>query len=269
MPTAAVRDIEIHYDIAGDGAPVLLISGTGADLRDSPVSSNPLTKHFRVIAYDQRGLGQTSKPDLPYTMSDYADDAAGLLDALGIARAHVVGISFGGMVAQHLAIRHPSRLERLILACTSPGGRHSSADLLALAELPEAERAETYLPLADTRVQPGEPLPDGLADVLALVGKRRRPATAPDAVMGSRRQLEARAQHDVCEQLGAIAAPTLVIGGRYDGIAPVPNLDALAAGIPDSQLRLCEGGHMFLLHDRSAWPAIIEFLGSEREAIHG
>lgn len=263
MARVRVRDLEIHYETAGSGDPVLLISGTGGDLRNTPVASNPLARRFHVIAYDQRGLGQTSKPDLAYSMADYADDAAGLLDALGIESAHIVGISFGGMVAQHLAIRHPTRVPRLVLACTSPGGDHASADLLALSRLSDEERAATYLPLLDTRCQPGEPIPDDLQPVLALMAARR-PITDPVDRMGARRQLEARAEHDVCGRLSEIAAPTLVIGGRNDGVAPPANLDYIADHIPDARLELCDGGHLFLLQDPTAWPRIIDFLTAPR-----
>ena len=110
MPFAAVRDIEIYYEIHGSGPRVLSISGSGNDLRSNPRrAEGALEQHFTTLVYDQRGLGQTSKPDEPYTMADYADDAAALLDAVGWSSAHVVGLSFGGMVAQHLAIDHAAR----------------------------------------------------------------------------------------------------------------------------------------------------------------
>lgn len=255
-----VRDIRIHYEIAGSGPPVLLISGSGADLRNQPVARNPLARTFTVVAYDQRGLGQTSKPDMPYSMADYADDAAALLDALEIERAHVVGISFGGMVAQHLVTRHPDRVRRLVLACTSSGGRGgASADLLALSELPEAERKSRYLEMLDERCVPGVPVPESLAPILDLLATRR-PVTEADALMGARRQLEARAGHDTYARLADIVAPTLVIGGRHDAIAPPANLEAMASRVVDGRLVLCDGGHFFLLQDPSAWPTIIDFL---------
>jgi 3-oxoadipate enol-lactonase len=260
VPHIGVRDLDIHYEVAGEGAPVLLISGSGADLRHAPHHRHPLARHFEVIGYDQRGLGQTSKPDCAYSMADYADDAAGLLDALAIERAHVAGISFGGMVAQNLVLRHPDRVERLVLACTSPGGPdHASADLLALSRLPEAERGPAHLALFDTRCQPGAPIPDDLRPVLEA--RANRPlVTDPVALMGARRQLEARGGHDVCDRLAEIRSSTLVIGGVNDGIAPVRNLELMAERIPDSRLVLCDGGHIFFLQDRSAWPTVIDFL---------
>src|SRR5579871_5946975 len=114
MPFAAVRDIRIWYERAGTGPELLAIFGTGGDLRREPnLLRTPLSPRFDVLAFDQRGLGRSSKPDEPYTMAGYADDAAGLLDALGWRRAAVIGVSFGGMVAQELALRHPDRVARL------------------------------------------------------------------------------------------------------------------------------------------------------------
>src|SRR5690349_13081960 len=123
MPRIAVNDIEIYFERAGSGQPLLFISGTGGDLRAKPnVMDGPAVRAFDVLAYDQRGLGRTDKPDRPYSMAEYADDAAGLMDAVGWDSANVVGVSFGGMVAQELVLRHPQKVRRLVLACTSPGG---------------------------------------------------------------------------------------------------------------------------------------------------
>ena len=251
----------MYHEVHGKGPRLLYIGGTGGDLRDTPMRAHPLTRHFTVLAYDQRGLGRTTKPDQPYTMEDYADDAAGLLDAVGWDRAHVVGVSFGGMVAQHLAVRHAERVDRLVLACTSSGGDGgSSADLLALSRLPDAKRATTSLGLMDTRFRPGGPLPPGLEPVIEQFAQR--PQLSGADAMGARRQLEARAHHDVWDALPKIAAPTLVIGGSHDGIAPPDNLRAIASRIPDARLELCDGGHLFMLQDPEAWPLMIEFLNA-------
>src|SRR5215470_4606036 len=110
MPIGTVGDIDIWFERAGSGAPLLFISGTGGDLRVKPnVFDGPLQRHFDTLAYDQRGLGQSAKPDVPYTMADYADDAARLLDYLEWEKPNVVGVSFGGMVAQEFVLRHPAR----------------------------------------------------------------------------------------------------------------------------------------------------------------
>ena len=123
MPFITVRDLRMYYEMRGKGRRLLVISGTGGDLRRSPsIFEMPLAQHFEILAYDQRGLGQTSKPDIPYTMIDYADDANTLLDSVEWDRCLVMGISFGGMVAQEFALRYPHRVERLVLASTSSGG---------------------------------------------------------------------------------------------------------------------------------------------------
>ena len=115
MPFAQIRDIRMYYEQRGSGPRLLYISGTGGDLRAGRVFEGPLAEAFDLLAYDQRGLGQTDKPDVPYTMADYAEDAAALLDHVGWDRARVIGVSFGGMVSQELAARYPERVERLVL----------------------------------------------------------------------------------------------------------------------------------------------------------
>ena len=118
-----MNGLDIYYEQAGAGTPLLFISGTGGDLRNKPNQfDGPFPKAFDMVSFDQRGLGRSEKPDVAYSMADYADDACALMGELGIERAHVVGVSFGGMVAQELGLRHPGRVDRLVLACTSPGG---------------------------------------------------------------------------------------------------------------------------------------------------
>ena len=122
MPSAAGNGIDIYFAVHGAGPPLLNISGSGNDLRRAPASILPVDKVFETLSYDQRGLGQTSKPEADYTMADYADDPAALIHSMGWASCHVLGTSFGGMVALNLAVRHPDLVDRLVLCCTSPGG---------------------------------------------------------------------------------------------------------------------------------------------------
>jgi 3-oxoadipate enol-lactonase len=274
MPFARVRDIDVYYEIHGAPATspagrVLSISGTGGDLRHNPIrGKGALEQNFEVLMYDQRGLGQTSKPDEPYTMADYADDAAALLDAVGWDQCHVVGVSFGGMVAQNLVARHPERVLRLVLACTSPGGEGgSSVDLRTLEGLTPDERQRRSMALLDGRVDLStDPptMPDGFAELMAMISTSYASTPADDvSQMGARRQLDARASHDVWDALPSIRSATLVIGGRDDLLAPAANHERMAARIPGARLVLCEGGHLFMLQDPTAWPTIVDFLKGE------
>jgi 3-oxoadipate enol-lactonase len=263
MPKASLGDIEIYYERAGDGPPLLFISGTGGDLRAKPnVFDGPLIKGFDLLAYDQRGLGQTSKPDLPYSMADYADDAARLLDHVGWAEALVLGVSFGGMVAQELALRHPAKVRRLVLACTSPGGAGgSSFPFHEIDHMERTERSRHLIPISDTRRDEAwaKAHPDLYAQVLAM-GAADPFADEPGHALGARRQLEARAKHDTWDRLPQIACPVMIAAGRYDGVALPETQHRMAERIPGAQLRFFEGGHLFIIQDRAATPSIMTFL---------
>lgn len=263
MTYAHVGELSVWYERRGEGPPVLFISGSGGDLRTKPnVFDGPLGRGFDLLAYDQRGLGQTSVPEPPYTMAQYGDDAAGLLDRVGWDRCAVVGVSFGGMVAQELAIRHPDRVSRLVLCCTSSGGAGApSYPLHTLIDLPEDERVAIQLGISDTRygAEWQAANPEAAEKIFATMRTGQPPAD------GYRHQLEARSHHDTFDRLDRVTAPTLVAAGRHDGIAPVANSEALAARIPDAELRVYEGGHLFLLQDRSAWPDIVGFLAGRQD----
>ena len=153
MPFITANTLNLYYERAGVGDPLLFISGTGGDLRNKPnMFDRGLPQAFDLIAYDQRGLGQSEKPDRPYTMADYADDAAALLDALNIKSAKVIGMSFGGMVAQELVLRRPEKVERLMLGCTSSGGAGgSSFKFHEIEHLKGDARTRHLMPINDTR----------------------------------------------------------------------------------------------------------------------
>jgi 3-oxoadipate enol-lactonase len=264
VPFAAVNGIDVYFELHGDGPPLLYISGTGNDLRRSPASVLPVTRAFETLAYDQRGLGRTSKPEADYTMADYADDAAALVHSMGWASCHVLGISFGGMVALNLAVRHPDVIDRLVLCCTSPGGTAPSYPLHELGRLEPDEAFATRMRLTDRRWDPDadEPIP-GLGSFYdQMVAAAAAPAE-PEQLAGLRRQLAARAGHDVVAELPSITHPTLVCAGRYDDIAPMENSELIADRMPHARLQVFEGGHLFMVQDRTAFPAIIEFLRSD------
>jgi 3-oxoadipate enol-lactonase len=257
--------VSLYYELQGAGARLLVISGTGSDLRQQPrVSDGPLAEHFEVLAYDQRGLGQSSVPAWPYAMRDFADDAAALLDAIGWDNCLVLGISFGGMVAQELAIRHPGRVRRLVLACTSAGGAGgASYPLQKLAEMDLAERSALRMELIDTRWD--DTWRKANPDMVRLLGERMG-LDGPEGgspTQGLTNQLAARAEHDTADRLGSITCPALVCGGRYDGIAPPANSEFLARSIPDARLEMFDGGHGFFIQDATALPAIIAFLAAD------
>lgn len=263
MPTATLNGLTFHFERAGDGPPLLFISGTGGDLRVQPnVFASPLARTFDLLAYDQRGLGRTEKPDVPYSMADYADDAAALLDHVGWEAVPVLGVSFGGMVAQELALRHPSRVSRLVLACTSPGGEGgASYPFHEIEHLRGEARARHMIPISDVRRDAAwaaaNPAEYGKLVELAAADPF---AGEPGRAEGAHRQLEARAAHDTWDRLPQIACPTLIAAGRYDGVALPATQEKMAARIPGADLQWFEGGHLFMLQDRAAYPAMIGFL---------
>jgi pimeloyl-ACP methyl ester carboxylesterase len=261
MPMVALNGIDIYYERSGSGPRLLFLNGSGASLARSRVMIDPYAAHFDLAAHDQRGLGQTSVPPGPYTMGDYAADAAAFMDHLGWERCRVIGVSFGGMVAQELAVTWPERIERLALVCTSPGGDHASYPLHRLAGLEAGERQAAMLGLLDTRFTPDwlaahqgdRQLVEGLASMGAVTKTH-------DQLRGEREQLLARSHHDVVDRLDRITATTLVASGRYDGIAPLANGEAIAARIPGAELRVYEGGHVFMVQDPRAHFELIAFL---------
>lgn len=267
MPTLVANRIEIYYERGGSGARLLFLNGSGQSLATSAELIRPFADRFDVLAHDQRGLGRTSIPPGPYTMADYAADAARLLDHVGWDRCRVVGVSFGGMVAQELAVTWPERVERLALLCTSPGGSGgASYPLHELANLPADERTALGLGLLDTRFTP-EWLGAHPADraLVEMVAERASAPKTEEQLRGEAEQLEARRQHDVGDRLSAVRCPTLVACGRFDGIAPVSNAEAIAAGIASAKLRVYEGGHAFFAQDPSALPEVWDFLADADE----
>ena len=263
MPFAPIRDLNLYYERGGNAASsrrLLMISGSGGDLRQKPnVFDGPLGEDFDLLSYDQRGLGQTSKPEGPYSMADYAADAIALLDHVGWDRCSVYGVSFGGMVAQELAVTIPDRIERLVLACTSPGGAGgASYPLDELAKRPPEEAAQLYPELLDTRGPDAGPVLEMIMKAMA----KQREAGPPDAERdaGYARQLAARRGHDTFGRLDRLTMPVLIAAGRYDGIAAPSNQHAMHGAIRDSRLEWFEGGHVFMFQDPRANRVVQDFL---------
>lgn len=263
MPFVTAGNIKLYYEHRGQGPSLLLIGGTGGDLRRPETRFlGPLEQDFTVLSYDQRGLGRSDKPDTPYTMADYADDAAALLDRLGWDSTLVMGVSFGGMVAQELVLRHPRRVRRLVLCCTTAGGAGgASFGFHTLPPMTRAARADLQLSLSDIRRdeawKAANPEKYRMLHAFAAADPY---ADEPGHAEGAARQLAARAGHDTWARLPAIACPVLVMGGRFDGIARPDAVRALAARIPGAELEFFDGGHLFFLDDARAWPAMTRFL---------
>jgi 3-oxoadipate enol-lactonase len=265
MPTITANGIDLYYERSGIGPRTLFLNGSGSTLETSALLIAPFAERLDVVAHDQRGLGRTQIPPGPYSMADYAADALALMDAVGWDRCRIVGVSFGGMVAQELAVSAPERIERLALCCTSPGGSGgASYPLQDLAAMPVPERTALATKLLDTRFDndwlASHPADQGLARMMAE--RRADTAKTAEQLRGEAEQLAARARHDVCDRLHRIACPTLVAGGRYDGIAPAANSEAIAARVAGADLRMYDGGHAFFAQDGRALPEIVEFLAA-------
>jgi 3-oxoadipate enol-lactonase len=196
-------------------------------------------------------------------MTDYADDAAALMEAVGWERANVIGVSFGGMVALELVLRHPDRVARLAICCTSPGGAGgASYPHHTIQQLPADERARLMVSLSDTRCDAvwAADNPGRMAE-LVRVWRDDPFADEPGHQAGISRMLQARREHDTWERLDQIRCPVLICGGRYDGIALPASQERMASRIRGASLRMFEGGHLFLWEDSSTFCEIARFLG--------
>jgi pimeloyl-ACP methyl ester carboxylesterase len=264
MPKVQVGNVGLYYEAHGAGEPLVLVPGFGTGLwiwyRQIPA----LAERFRVIAFDPRGVARSDKPDEPVTMRGYADDVAALLEALEVERAHVLGASFGGFVAQEFALAYPERTRSLVLCCTSFGGpRHrppAPETLQAIAStkgLNTEERVRENLLLAfSPRFVEGRP--EEVERVIALRAENDVPEYAYV------RQLQAAMAFDAEDRVPAIDAPTLVITGDADVIVPHENSLNLAARIRGARLRVIEGGsHTFFIERPEEFnSAVAEFIES-------
>lgn len=226
---------------------VLLLGGSNSDLRlKRRFLETELAMQFEVLTYEPRGIGRTSQPDGPWSMVDFADDAAALMDAVGWDSAHVLGESFGGMTALHLAQGHPKRVSRMALASATAGGAGGgSADIAPLLNLPGRAAAATALKLLDTdyitlEVTDPEAFEARICERMAFDTAFAEPSVTSG---GYRRLLAARATHDIWECLDEIAHDTVVISGARDAQAPRTAQDAMANRLPNGRQWVFECGH--------------------------
>ena len=265
MPLVSTARVGLYAEAHGKGPRVLMLGGTGADLRKAPsVFDTRLADACHVLAFDARGCGRSEKPERTPTMTDFADDAAALMDAFGWERAHVIGYSFGGMVGQHFALRHPGRVERLVLAATSPGGAGgASYPLHTLGALGVRERTLHMLPVMDNRIDPASLTDPDLAmetRIDLMEAYNNAFMDEPGAAAGRVRQLTARASHDCWGALSRITHDTLVCGGLYDGLASRDAVKNLASRLPHATLRWYPGGHGFSIECPEYWDDITAFV---------
>ena len=263
MPKVKADDIQMYYEESGEGFPLIMIMGLSANLDWwDPRMIRGLSKDFRTIRFDNRGVGRSDASDGELTIKMLADDAAGLMDALGVSRAHVLGASMGGMIAQELALGQPEKVEKLVLCSTSCGGERSSPtseETIGLmmrggsAPTPE-ERARMVVPLIFTKEFADEN-PERVEEFL------RRILRAPTSPEVSLRQLGAIVAFGAFDRLGGIKAPTLVVHGEKDVLIPSGNGPILARAIPGARLVLMERSAHGLAEDmEEAADAIGEFL---------
>lgn len=257
MPTLTCNGVTLAYEVRGEGPDVLLISGLGYGGWMWKWLAAELAPHHRVITFDNRGLGGSERPPGPYTTRLMADDAAGLLEGLGVRAAHVVGLSLGGMIAQELALAWPERLRSLVLASTVGGPNAIPITATAL----EVMRNRQGDPLALIRrglavsCAPGfaERRPERMAEIVA---ERLACTVTPG---GYSAQLAAGAGHDVEARLGVLRVPTLCLTGDSDFVVPMENAAALARRIPGARYEVLPGlGHLLPCEDEVALARALE-----------
>lgn len=238
-----VNGVALHYEITGQGEPLILIEGLGTATWLWWKQVPELSRRFRVVAYDLRGSGWSDKPDEPYSIPMFADDLARLMDALRIKQAHVLGISLGGYVAQEFAIRYPHKVKRLILCSTSTNGPHAippNPDVIVALMTPVAGKDD----LRDRIVlslSPGYAAahPSDVEQMLAWRLDNPQPTYAYN------RQLMSAVGWTSEGRLGEITMPTLVLAGSEDRVVPPQNADVLVAGIPHAEKVILQGaGHL-------------------------
>lgn len=242
----------LAYRRRGAGEPLLLIMGVAGHhgMWGEPFLAR-LAEHFDVVAFDQRGIGDSARADEPFTLSELAQDAVSVLDHLGWAHAHVLGISLGGMVAQHLVLDRPERVRTLVLGCTQADLTTTGPAVMTLAGVAassdqgdvddEAQKSEAARQLFGANVSPAFAAGPGRLQAFTETALSVR-VPAPVVQL----QLQASAAHDTVARLAEVAVPTLVLHGTEDEIILPAGGERLAELIPDARLELLDGhGHLF------------------------
>jgi len=254
MSVAKIGSLELYYEEHGSGDPLLLIMGLAADSQAWMFQVPDFAQRYRTIAFDNRGVGRSSKPAGPYTIHEMADEAAGLLDVLSIPRAHVVGVSMGGMIAQELVLRHPEKVRGLVLACTYPepdsdveqrrqfsltqfGGSvdASGAMKIDVSAINPLMFLQQLLPTVFNQAFIDRELPK----LMQVFSGALQWGFSMEAILG---QVAAVMSHRATDRLHQIKSPTLVITGDADRLVPPANSDILAREIAGAKLVKIPGG---------------------------
>ncbi len=268
MPYAIINRIRMHYEVSGQGAPVLMINGLSAPAVNWALQAKALAPHFQVVTFDNRGVGETDLPPEPvYTTGQLADDAAAILRHLKIARAHVVGASMGGTIAQELALRHPRLVRSLTLLCTWAEGDarflHTVEAWMSLAYRVPIEERYRYV------LYPWIFSPEFLAKKENVEQAFQRSLAYPHQTKAEAIERQARGilawNGTRAKRLGAIRVPALVMVGKDDILTPPAFSKELARRIRRARLVVLPGGHGFFLEQADAVNrTILRFLKSVR-----
>ncbi|HYC53793.1 MAG TPA: alpha/beta hydrolase [Candidatus Binatia bacterium] len=248
MPYASIDGGKIYYESHGQGDPVLMIMGFGAPMRWWFPQVPVLSRSHQVVTTDHRGIGRSQCDDRPVTMELLASDAIAVLDDLGIERAHVVGLSYGGMIAQELALMHPQRVGKLVLLETNCGGAHTEqpdgeiiGDLLGTLMLDQPEDPRDVIRKIGPTLFPGDYLDSHFDEITALLQDSGFSAAGAPTLAA---QMAAVMGHDTYERLPQLTSETLIVTGEHDVLVPPGNAEILRSRIPRSTVAVLAGaGH--------------------------
>ena len=250
MPAIRVNDCDLYYETYGQGTPLVLIMGLRRNLTWWYRQIPELSRHFHVVAFDNRGAGRSDKPAMDYSIGLFADDTAGLMEALGIQNAHVLGISMGGYIAQELALRHPDKVRSLLLGCTSCGGSRTA--VMSEERLKKFTANEGLTPEQILRKDMDIYFSDGfiqdhpneVEELIEISLRHYQPAHA------FYRQFAACLHHDTGDRLSRIKVPVLIAAGDDDPLVPSVKFDDPAGAHPGRRVVLFPGVPPLLFHRR-------------------
>lgn len=260
MDTMTKRKTILHHQIRGKGPTLLLLNGLGLSSEAWEPQMAALSDTLRLLAPDNRGSGRSELGGGPCTIADMAGDVISLLDALGLDRVHVLGLSMGGLIAQELALRHPKRVRSLILVATAARLPPMTRHVIDVWSRMVQHGVDTELFL---REQFGWVFTDHLLEQREVVdGMIAMVRTWPFSAPGFMTQVKACLGHDAVDRVPAILVPSLVLVGREERLIPIPASEELASLLPNARLKILEeGGHGFAAECAGAFnQAVLDFV---------